>query len=65
VKVYAYIDGKLVKLVRGHRVTSVTLKTPAKKVNFTVRLVKVSDRGRRTGSVRTYRGCSKTRPHRG
>jgi pimeloyl-ACP methyl ester carboxylesterase len=65
VKVYAYIDGKLVKVVRGHRVTSVTLKPPANKVNFTVRLVKVSDRGRRTGSVRTYRGCSKTRPHRG
>jgi predicted acyl esterase len=65
VKVFAYIDGRLVKRVRGHRITRVTLKTPTNKVNFTVRLVKVSNRGRRTASVRTYRGCSKTRPHPG
>jgi hypothetical protein len=63
VKVLAYIDGRLVKRVSGHRIRRVTLKTPADKVNFTVRIVKVSDRGRRTASVRTYRGCHKTRPH--
>ena len=63
VKVYAYVDGKLVKRVRGRRVTHVTLKAP-NKVNFTVRIVKVSDRGRRTTSIREYRRCSKTHPHR-
>src|SRR3954447_15951929 len=65
VKVLGYIDGRLVKRVRGHRITRLTLKTPADKVNFTVRIVKVSARGRRTASVRTYRGCHKTRPQRG
>ena len=64
VKVFAYVDGKLVKRVSGRRITRVTLKTP-KKTHFTVRIVKVSNRGRRTASVRTYDGCSKTRPHRG
>ena len=64
VKVLAYIDGRLVKRVSGHRVKRLTLKTPTK-ANFTVRIVKVSDRGRRTASVRTYRGCHKTRPQRG
>jgi pimeloyl-ACP methyl ester carboxylesterase len=64
VKVYAYVDRKLVKRVRGHRVRRVTLKPPAGKVNFTVRIVKWSNTGKRTASVRTYRGCSKTRPHR-
>jgi hypothetical protein len=64
VRVHAFVDGKLVKRVRGRRVTRVTLKPPRGKVNFTVRIVKWSNTGKRTASVRTYRGCSKTRPHR-
>jgi hypothetical protein len=64
VKVSAYIDGRRVKTVRGHRVTRLKLKRPAGKKNFTVRIVKVSDRGRRSVSIRHYRGCKKTRPHR-
>jgi pimeloyl-ACP methyl ester carboxylesterase len=64
VRVHAFIDRKLVKRVRGRRVTRVTLKPPRGKVNFTVRIVKWSNTGKRTASVRTYRGCSKTRPHR-
>jgi hypothetical protein len=64
VKVSAYIDGRLVKRVRGHRVTRVKLKRPTGKTNFTVKIVKVSNRGRRTVSIRHYRRCHKTRPHR-
>jgi pimeloyl-ACP methyl ester carboxylesterase len=64
VKVLAYIDGKLVKQVNGHRVTRLTLNRPTKK-NFTVRIVKVSNSGKRSATVRKYRGCSKTRPTRG
>ena len=64
VKVSAYIDGRRVRTVRGRRVTQVKLKRPAGKRNFTVRIVKVSNRGRRSVSIRHYRGCHKTRPHR-
>jgi hypothetical protein len=64
VKVSAFVDGRRVKTVRGHRVTRIKLKRPAGKKNFTVRIVKVSDRGRRSVSIRHYRGCKKTRPHR-
>jgi hypothetical protein len=62
VKVTAYVDGKRVKRLRGHRVARLTLKPPAGKVNFTVRIVKVASNGRRTTSVRKYRRCHKTRP---
>src|SRR3954447_18999991 len=62
VSVTAYIDGKRVKRVRGSRIARVKLKPPAGKTNFTVRIVKVADNGRRTTSVREYRRCRKTRP---
>jgi pimeloyl-ACP methyl ester carboxylesterase len=62
VKVTAYIDGKRVKRVRGRRIARLVLKPPAGKTNFTVRIVKVADNGRRTTSVRKYRRCHKTRP---
>src|SRR3954449_3311129 len=64
VRVRAYIDGKLVKRVHGRRVKRVTLKPPKGKVNFTVRIVSFTSAGKRIVSVRKYRGCSKTRPHR-
>jgi len=48
--------------VRGHRIVRLRLKPPAGKTNFTVRIVKVADNGRRTTSVRKYRRCRKTRP---
>jgi hypothetical protein len=63
VKVYAYIDGKLVKRVRGHRVTRVTVKAPDK-ADFNVRIVSFTSTGKRIVSVRKYRRCHKTRPHR-
>ena len=62
VRVTAFIDGKRVKRVRGHRVVRLRLRPPAGKVNFTVRIVKVSSTGRRTVSVRHYKRCHKTRP---
>jgi pimeloyl-ACP methyl ester carboxylesterase len=64
VKVLAYVDGKLVRQKSGRRVTRLTLSRPAKK-NFTVRIVKVSNTGKRSATVRKYRGCSKTRPTHG
>jgi hypothetical protein len=63
VKVLAYVDGKVVKRVRGHRITRVTIKAP-NKVNFTVRIVSFRNNGKHTTSVRKYRRCGKTRPHR-
>src|SRR4051794_22189837 len=62
VSVTAYIDGKRVKRVRGSRIARLTLKPPTGKTNFTVRIVKTADNGRRTTSVRKYRRCHKTRP---
>jgi hypothetical protein len=63
VKVSAYVDGKLVKRVRGHSVKHVTIKAP-NRVNFNVRIVSFTSTGKRIVSVRKYRRCSKTRPHR-
>jgi predicted acyl esterase len=62
VKVVAYVNGKRVKQVSGHRVTHLTLKRLPQRV-FTVRIVATTDRGSRTISVRTYRGCRKGPPH--
>jgi hypothetical protein len=62
VKLTAYIDGKRVKRVHGKRIARLKLKPPAGKTNFTVKIVKVADNGRRTTSVRKYRRCHKTRP---
>jgi hypothetical protein len=64
VKVTAYIDGKPVKRVRGHRITRLVLKPPHGKTTFRVRIVKVASNGQRTVSVRRYWRCHKTRPHR-
>jgi ABC-2 type transport system ATP-binding protein len=62
VKVVAYVNGKRVKQVRGHRVTRITIPRLPKRV-FRVRIVATTDRGSRTISVRTYRGCKKGPPH--
>jgi putative CocE/NonD family hydrolase len=62
VRVIAYVNGRRVKQVRGHRVTHITLKRRARGV-FKMKIVAISSRGSRTVSVRTYRGCRKGRPH--
>ena len=62
VQVDAYIDGKHVKRVKGHRVTTITLKRPKGKDNFVVKIVARAANGQRNISVRTYHRCTKTEP---
>jgi hypothetical protein len=61
VTVVAFVNGKQVKRVTGKRVTRITLKRLPRGL-FIVRIVATTDRGSRTVSVRTYRGCRKSRP---
>jgi uncharacterized protein len=61
VRATAYVNGRKVKTVRGKRVTRLILsKLP--KGNFTVRIVAAHSSGKKTISVRRYRGCNKGRP---
>jgi predicted acyl esterase len=62
VQVDAYIDGKHVKRVIGHRVTTITLKRPKGRDDFVVRIVARAANGQRNISVRTYHRCTKTEP---
>ena len=62
VRVAAFVNGRRVKVVRGHRVTRLVL-ARLPKGRVTVRIVATSARGQRTVSVRRYRGCRKGRPH--
>ncbi len=61
-KVVAYVNGKKVKTVKGHRITKLRLKRLPIGV-FRVRIVAFTNKGSRTISVRTYRGCKKGKPH--
>jgi hypothetical protein len=62
VRVEAYVNGKLRRRVRGHRVKRVTIaKLPRKR--FRVRIVAHWSSGERTVSTRVYKGCRKSRPH--
>jgi hypothetical protein len=62
VRVQAYVNGKLRRTLKGHRVTHVTIaKLPRKR--FTVRIVAHWNTGARTVSTRVYKGCKKSRPH--
>jgi hypothetical protein len=62
VRVTVYVNGHRFKRLRGHRITRVTLKGLPRKL-ARVKIVAVGSRGSRTVSVRTYRGCRKSRPH--
>ena len=61
-KVVAYVNGKRVKTVKGHRITKLRLTRLPRGV-FRVKIVAFTTRHTRTISVRTYRGCKKGRPH--
>jgi alpha-glucosidase (family GH31 glycosyl hydrolase) len=61
VRVDVYVSGKRKKVVHGRRVTRVALKR-LPQGRFTVRIVARSSSGRRTVSVRRYRGCRKGKP---
>ena len=61
-KVDAFVNGKLRKRVRGHRVTRIAIaRLPRKR--FKVRIVAHWNTGERTISTRVYKGCKKSRPH--
>jgi hypothetical protein len=62
VRVDAYIDGRRVKRVRGHRVSRLTLRRPAGKDDFRVVIVAWAANRQRTVSVRHFHRCGKTRP---
>ena len=57
-----YVNGKRVISRRGHNLKSVTLKKlPLGK--FTVKILTNTAEHHSTRSVRTYKGCKKSRPH--
>ena len=57
-----YVNGKRVINRRGHNLKSVTLrKLPLGK--FTVKILTNTAKHHSTRSVRTYKGCKKSRPH--
>ena len=61
VRVVGYIDGRVVRVVRGRRVTRVVLPTPPR-LRFSVRIVDYASNGLRITTRRRYAGCSSTRP---
>jgi pimeloyl-ACP methyl ester carboxylesterase len=63
VKATVYINGKRVKVTRGHRLRRVVIPL-AGRGKQRVKIVLVSARGKRYTSLRTYKGCKKTKPHR-
>ena len=62
VRVNVYVNGRRVQRLHGHRVSHVTLRRLPQGV-FKVKIVAVTSFGSRTVSVRTYRGCHKSKPH--
>jgi hypothetical protein len=62
VKATVYLSGKAIKRFHGRRLRRITLNLPTKSA-FTLRILTRTNRGTQTISVRTYKGCGKTRPH--
>jgi hypothetical protein len=63
VRATVFINGKRVKVYRGRSLRRVTI-PPAGSGRHVVKIVLVSSRGRKYASVRTYRGCKKSKPRR-
>jgi dienelactone hydrolase len=63
VRATVFVDGKRVKVVRGRRITRVVIPTFSS-ARHRVRIVLRSSRGRSYTSVRTYKGCKKSKPRR-
>jgi hypothetical protein len=62
VKVRAYVNGRLVVKRSGSNLRTLTIKKlPLGK--FTVKILTRTRQGHTTRSVRTYKGCRKSRPH--
>jgi ABC-2 type transport system ATP-binding protein len=62
VRVRVYVNGKLRKTVRGHRVRRVSVKRLPQGL-FRLKVVATTANGQRVTSLRTYRGCTKSKPH--
>jgi limonene-1,2-epoxide hydrolase len=62
VRANVYVNGRRVARLRGRRITRIVLRRLPVGV-FHVKIVAVTSRGQRVVSVRTYRGCLKSRPH--
>ena len=62
VDVVAYVNGKRKLHKHGRRIERLTLKRLPKR-KFTVKIVATQSRGSKLISTRTYRGCTKSRPH--
>jgi hypothetical protein len=62
VRVAVFVNGRRRLVRRGHDIKRVTL-ARLPQSNFTVRIVTTFSNGARRSSVRTYRGCKKSRPH--
>jgi hypothetical protein len=62
VKVAAYVDGRRRLLRKGHSLKRLTLKRLPQKT-FRVTIVNYQSTGSKLVSTRTYRGCTKSRPH--
>jgi hypothetical protein len=61
VRVRIYVNGRLRKSVRGHRVKRVRVTRLPQGV-FRVKIVARTANGQRVTSVRSYRGCTKGKP---
>jgi hypothetical protein len=60
-RVQISVDGRRVKVLRGRRITRVTLRAPGH-ANFTVRIVAFTVKHKLVISVRHYHLCRKARP---
>jgi hypothetical protein len=63
VRAVVYVDGKRVKVVHRRSVKRLTI-PPFSSANHRVKIVLRSARGRSYTSVRTYKGCRKSKPRR-
>jgi dienelactone hydrolase len=63
VRAAIYIDGKRVKVVKRHRIRTFTIPSPGPG-KHRVKTVLTTSRGKKLVSVRTYKGCRKSKPRR-
>jgi dienelactone hydrolase len=63
VRATIFINGKRVRVIKGHRLKRVPIPS-AGGGKHVVKIVLRSAKGKKYTSVRTYKGCKKTKPHR-
>jgi dienelactone hydrolase len=63
VRATIFVNGKRVRVIKGHRIKRVPI-PDAGSGKHVVKIVLRSAKGRKYTSVRTYKGCKKTKPHR-